>query len=41
MQVNSGDPAQMPHFVASDLGQHYLCMSHKKNGLKCYFLLIS
>ena len=31
MQANSGDPDQMPHFVASDLGSHYLPMSHKKN----------
>ena len=30
MQPNSGDPDQMPHSVASDLGLHYLPMSHKK-----------
>ena len=28
MQAN---PDQMPHFVVSDLGLHYLPMSHKKN----------
>ena len=31
MQANSGDPDKMPHLVASDLGLHYLLMSHKKN----------
>ena len=31
MQANSGDPDQMPHSVASDLGLHYLRMSHKKD----------
>ena len=31
MQANSGDPDQMPHFVASDLGLHYLAMFHKKD----------
>ena len=31
MQANSGDPDQTPHFVASDLGLHYLPMSHKKD----------
>ena len=31
MQANSGDPDQTPHSVASDLGLHYLPMSHKKN----------
>ena len=30
MQANSGDPDQTPHSVASDLGLHYLPMSHKK-----------
>ena len=30
MQANSGDPDQMQHFVASDLGLHYLPMSHKE-----------
>ena len=28
---NSGDPDQMPHTVASDLGMHCLPMSHKKD----------
>ena len=31
MQANSGDPDQTPHAVASDLGLHYLPMSHKKD----------
>ena len=31
MQANSGDPDQTPHSVASDLGLHYLHMSHKKD----------
>ena len=31
MQANSGDPVQMPHFVASGLGLHFLPMIHKKN----------
>ena len=31
MQANSGDPNQTPHSVASDLGLHYLPMSHKKD----------
>ena len=31
MQANSGDSDQMPHFVESDLGLHYLPMSYKKN----------
>ena len=35
MQANSGDPEQTPHFVAhsvaSDLGLHFLHMSHKKD----------
>ena len=31
MQVNSGDPDHMPHFVESDLGLHYLPLTHKKN----------
>ena len=30
MRSNSGNPDQTPHFVASDLGLHYLPMSHKK-----------
>ena len=31
MQANSGDPDQMPHFVASDLGLQFLPISHKKD----------
>ena len=31
MHANIGDPDQVTHFVASDLGLHYLHMSHKKN----------
>ena len=31
MQAISGDPDQTPHSVASDLGLHYLPMSHKKD----------
>ena len=31
MQANSGDPDQTPQSVASDLGLHYLPMSHKKD----------
>ena len=31
MEANSGDPDQMPHSVASDLGLHYLPMSHRKD----------
>ena len=31
MQANSGNPDQTPHSVASDLGLHYLPMSHKKD----------
>ena len=31
MQANSGDPDQTPHSVASDMGLHYLPMSHKKD----------
>ena len=31
MQANSGDPDQTPHSVESDLGLHYLPMSHKNN----------
>ena len=33
MQANSGDPDQTPHSVASDLGLHYLSMSHKKDAM--------
>ena len=28
---NSEDPDQIPHSAASDLGLHYLPMSHKKD----------
>ena len=31
MKANSGDPDQTLHSVASDLGLHYLSMSHKKD----------
>ena len=31
MLANSEDPDQNPHSVASDLGLHYLPMSHKRN----------
>ena len=31
MQANSGDLDQTPHSVESDLGLHYLPMSHKKD----------
>ena len=31
MQANSGDPDKTLHSVASDLGLHYLPMSHKKD----------
>ena len=31
MQANSGEPDQTPHSVMSDLGLHYLPMSHKKD----------
>ena len=31
MQADSGDPDQMPHSVASDLGLRYLPMSHIKD----------
>ena len=31
MQANSGDLDQTQHSVASDLGLHYLPMSHKKD----------
>ena len=30
MQANSGDPDQTLHSVASDLGLHYLRLSHKE-----------
>ena len=45
MQANSGHPDQTPHSVASDLGQHCLPMSHKKDtsiyGLKKAISLLS
>ena len=31
LSANSGNPDQTPHFAASDLGLHYLPMSHKKD----------
>ena len=31
MQANSGDLDQTPHSVASDLGLHYLPISHEKD----------
>ena len=37
MQANSGDPDQTSHFVASDLGLHYLPMSHKKDARHIWF----
>ena len=42
MQANRGDPDQMRHSVASDLGQYYLPMSPKKDAWhiwvkKCYY----
>ena len=33
MQASRGDPDQTPHSVSSDLGLHYLPMSHKKGAL--------
>ena len=33
MQANSGDHEQTPNYVASDLGLHYLPMSHKKDAM--------
>ena len=30
MQANSGDPDQTPHYVTSDLGMHYLPISHRE-----------
>ena len=30
------DPDQTPHFVASDLGLHYLPMSHKKDARRMW-----
>ena len=31
MQAISGDSDQTPHSIASDMGLHYLPMSHKKD----------
>ena len=33
MQAYRGDPDQTPHSEASDLGLHYLPMSHKKDAM--------
>ena len=45
MQANSGDPDQMPHSVASDLGLRYLPMSHMRTlgiyGLKMQLFCLS
>ena len=38
MQANNGDPDQMPHAVASDLGLHCLPMSSKKVARQIYGL---
>ena len=38
MQANSGDPDQMPHSLASDLGLRYLPMSHIKEARHIYGL---
>ena len=38
MQANSGDPDQMPHSVASDLGLHYNCLCPTKRTLIIYGL---
>ena len=38
MQANRGDPDQMPHSVVSNLGLHYLPISHKKDTLGIYGL---
>ena len=40
MQANSGDPDQTPHSVVSDLGLHYLPMSHEKDQKKAKWLKI-
>ena len=44
MQANSGDSDQMPHFVASDLGLHYLLCPAKRTlgiyGLKNAIILL-
>ena len=31
LSVNSEDPNQTPHYVASNLGLHYLSLSHKND----------
>ena len=44
MQANSGESDQTPHFVASDLGLHYLPMPYKKDaiyGLKMQLFCLS
>ena len=41
MQANSGDPDQTLHSVASDLGLHYLPMSHKKDARKMQLFCLS
>ena len=33
MQANGGNADQTPHSVASDLGLHYLPMSHKNDAI--------
>ena len=38
MQANSGDPDKTLHFVASDLGLHYLPLSPTKRTLGIYGL---
>ena len=45
-EAKSADPDQMPHSLASDLGLHYLPMSHKKDAKhiwvkKCNYFAIS
>ena len=37
MQANSGDPDQMPHSVASNLGLRYLPMSLIKDAWHIWF----
>ena len=37
MQANSGDPDQTPRSLASDLGLHFLPMSHKKDARLIWF----
>ena len=40
LQANSGDPDQMPHYVASDLGLYCLPMSHKKDAMLIWVNLV-